>query len=299
MPTYFSLYNCALAGAAAGMSSQKQALTEINTGDPVTPADSDTLLVTCAAYAAEVDALLVSLTPSTATNILDLVTPDVGTTIPTTSALADAAAYLPVVMALMSKSTFDGRGIPKDASGDAYDQAEWTASGIPNGVVAYFLAFSENVFVDGGDSIVKYVPLANVAMGAAMAGMISGRQDLYNSSGTPLTPSNFTLHVETARAFAIQLDASLQAASPSANVLGLVSGSEVAGYETVVPSTAALTNALFTLPVAIGAITKAAFDNRGLPKDASGDVFDESDYTEIANTVAAQFVEYAASVQIT
>jgi len=297
---YFSLYNCALAGAAAGMSSQKQALTEINTGDPVTPADSDTLLTTCAAYATEVDALLQTLTPSTATNVTGLVN-DGATVVPASAATSDAAAYLPVVMGLMSKSTFDGRGIPTDAAGDPYDQADWADSGIPNGVVAYFLAFSENVFVDGAGSIVKFLPLANVAMGAAMAGMISYRQELYGPTGAALTPASFPVQVATSKAFATQVDASLQAqqlalgGSFPANIASLVTGSSD-DYSTIVPSTSANQNALSTLPVAIGAITKAIFDNRGVPTDAAGDPYDQADYTDIANAVVAQFLEYAANI---
>jgi hypothetical protein len=301
MITYFSLYNCALAGAAAGMSSQKQALFE-NSGSLVAPTDSNEVLTTSAAYAAEVDALLVAATASLPTNVSAMVN-DGATVVPTTPALASASAYLPVVMALMSKSTFDGRTIPKDSSGAAFSQAEWAASGIPNGVVAYFLAFSENTFVDGAGGRVEFIPLANVAMGAAMAGMISGRQDLYAPNGEPLTSANFAVHVGTAQAFAAEVDAQLQlqqaalGGSFPANITNLVNGGP--DYATATPSSALLTNALYSLVPAMGTICKAIFDNRGIPKDNAGAAFVTADYADIANAVVAQFIEYAGSVETT
>jgi hypothetical protein len=291
--TYFSLYNCALAGAAAGMLSQRQALYE-NGGSAVEPADSNVLCATSALYAKEVDALLVSASPAPPASVLDMVF-DGSTVIPTTAALASASAYLPVVMALMSKSIFENRGIPTDAEGEVYDQAEWTASLIPNAIVSYFLAFSNNTYADGGD-VVKFVPLANVAMGAAMAGMISGRQDLYDGNGNPLAQTSFATQVATAAAFAAEIDAQLVAQQIAlgggfpTHVADMVGAPD---WSTVPPTTNFLTNALYTYTPAMGCLCKAIFDGRGIPKDANGVAYVQADYADMANTVVAQFLQYA------
>jgi hypothetical protein len=299
---YNSLYNCAAAGAAAGMSSQKQALYE-NGNDltPVQPADAATLLTTSFAFAVEVDATLQTMTPSSgAVNVTGLVAagaPPSATVSPSTAALADASAYLPVVMGLMAKGAMDGRGIPYNQASPPvpYAAADWENSGIPTALTAYFLAFAEGAFADAAGTV-KYVPLANAAMGAAMAGMLQNRQELFGLTGLPLTPSNFSVHVATAKAFATQVDASLQAAlSPPTNLTGMVTGGP--DYTTVVPSTAALSNALYSLTAAMGSIAKAIFDNRGIPKDAAGVAFVQADYIDIASTVAAQFIQYANNVQ--
>jgi hypothetical protein len=297
--TYPSLYNCAMFGAAAGMSSQRQALLENESTTPVAPADSAPLLTTCAAYATEIDALIIgALSGSAPTVVTNMVSAPGVTQLPSTAVLADASACLPAVMGLMSKGAFDRRGIPTDASGASYTTADWLASNIPNAVACYFLAFANNVFAEA-NATVAYLPLANVAMGAAMAGMITDRQDLYTAAGTVLTPASFPTHVATAKAFATQVDATLQAASPSANVKNMVDFAGGEPWSTVPPTSPALENALYSLTPAMGAICKAIFDGRGIPKDASGVAFVQADYVALAASVAAQFLEYAANVQLT
>jgi hypothetical protein len=38
---------------------------------------------------------------------------------------------------------------------------------------------------------------------------------------------------------------------------------------------------------------QAIFDGRGIPKDANGVAYVQADYADMANTVVAQFLQYA------
>lgn len=293
---YFSLYNVGAAGAVAGMASQKQKLYE-NTGAEVAPSDFADIWTAGFNYATALDLSLQTLTPSTTTNITNMVN-DGATVVPNTAALADAAAVLPLVLGLMSKSAQDGRGLPRDSSGAIYSVAEWTSSLIPNWVASEFIAFCENTFPDGAGSTVKYVPLANVVFGAAIAGFMTGRANIYQANTTtPLTPSTVSAKkIACCQALAIACDSLLQTLTPStqANVTGLVSGSSN-DYSTVVPSTAAGQNALDTLTCAIGGIVKATLDARPVPLDASGSPYTEAEWiaSGIPNAIVAQFLEWA------
>jgi hypothetical protein len=134
--------------------------------------------------------------------------------------------------------------------------------------------------------------LYNNAISGMMAGVQSGKLKLTNSStGEEVEPSDFSDIAAAAVIFAGEVDAILQTvSSPPANIALLVSGGA-----TVVPATAAGANAAESLPAAMCAICKAAWEGRGLPLESSGVSFAAADYQPVANAVVALFVEFASN----
>ena len=292
---YFSMFNVALAGAAAGMQSQRQSLYE-NSGAEVTQADFETLITTCTAFATEVDALLqAAVTAGTATNIglLSGLVSGGATVVPTSGNTQLASECLPVCIALLCKAAFDGRGIPVDPSGNVFVQADYVP--VATSVVNQFLAWLAQVVETNG--AVYNPPLLNCAAAGAFAGAQSGRQPVADNAGVIPTVADYAATALSAAAFGYAIDAALHnASSPPASIALLVSGG--LGGHALAPSTAASANATESLPIAMGIISKAFFDTRPVIVDASLGA-ETADYSTQANSVAAQFLESIANYETT
>lgn len=133
--------------------------------------------------------------------------------------------------------------------------------------------------------------LYNNAISGMLAGLQSGRLQLVDSSGE-VEPADFAAQAAAAVLFGTEVDAILQTvSSPPANIALLTTGSA-----TVVPSTAAGANAAESLPSAMCAMCKAAWEGRSLPTNpTTGLPFVQADYQPVANAVVALFVEFASN----
>ena len=293
MPTYYTMFNSALAGAMAGMQSQRQALYE-NSGAEVSLADFNTLVTTCTAFATEVDALLLSLQGGvTNVGLLTGMVNDGATVVGTSGNTQLASECLPVCIALLCKAAFDGRGIPVDPSGNVFVQADYVP--VATSVVNQFLAWLAQVVETNG--AVYNPPLLNCAAAGAFAGAQSGRQPVADNAGVIPTVADYAATALSAAAFGYAIDAALHnASSPPASIALLVSGG--LGGHALAPSTAASANATESLPIAMGIISKAFFDTRPVIVDASLGA-ETADYSTQANSVAAQFLESIANYETT
>jgi hypothetical protein len=139
-------------------------------------------------------------------------------------------------------------------------------------------------------AVVNFV-LYNAAIAGFMAGIKSQKLHLTVNSGAQVEPTDFADVSAAGVLFATEVDAILQTVvSPPANIARLVSGGA-----TAVPGTAAAANAAESLPSAMCAMSKAAWEGRGLPYDANDVAFTSVDYQPVANAVVALFVEFAAN----
>jgi hypothetical protein len=140
-------------------------------------------------------------------------------------------------------------------------------------------------------AVVNFV-LYNAALAGFMAGLQSQRLQILEASGAQTEPADFAPIATAGVLFATEVDAILQTVvSPPANIARLVSGGA-----TAVPATATVANAAESLPSAMCAMSKAAWEGRSLPSDPATQLpFTQADYQPVANAVVALFVEYAAN----
>lgn len=139
-------------------------------------------------------------------------------------------------------------------------------------------------------AIVNFV-LYNNALSGFVSGVQSGKLKLVEAGGGQVEPTDFLAVVTAGKLFAQEVDAILQTVvSPPANI-----GSLTASGATVVPATAAVANAAESLPAAMCAIARAAWEGRDLPIDANGVPYSAADYQPVANAVVSLFVEFAAN----
>jgi len=140
--------------------------------------------------------------------------------------------------------------------------------------------------------------LYNAAAAGFLAGIQSRRlQTLEANSVTPVAPIDFNSLNQAAFVFAGEVDTLIQAlpsGTAATNIAKIA-----AANATVVPSTAAISNMAETLPPALAAICKAAWDSRSYPLyNAAGTLFAAADYQTIANACVSLFAEFAASVTV-
>lgn len=295
MPTYYTMFNSALAGAMAGMQSQRQALYE-NSGAEVSLADFNTLVTTCTAFATEVDALLLSLQGGvTNVGLLTGMVNDGATVVGTSGNTQLASECLPVCIALLCKAAFDGRGIPVDPSGNVFVQADYVP--IATSVVNQFFAWLEQVVETNG--AVYNPPLLNCAFAGALAGAQSGRQFVSDNAGALPSIADFATVATSALAFGYAIDAALHtlASGGAATQIALLVSGGLGGHA-LAPSSAAAANATESLPISMGILSKAFFDTRPTIVDLTA-VDLPGDYATQANSVAAQFLESLANFLIT
>jgi hypothetical protein len=294
MPTYYSMFNSALAGAMAGMQSQRQA-TQENSGALVGVADFTTLVTTCTAFATEVDALLLSLQGGvTNVGLLTGMVNDGATVVGANGNLQLATEILPVCIALLCKAAFDGRGIPVDPSGNVFVQADYVP--VATSVVNQFFAWLQLVVETNG--AVYNPPLLNCAFAGALAGAQSGRQFVSDNAGALPSIADFATVATSALKFGFAVDAALNtlASGGAATQIGLLVSGGLGG-STLKPTSAASANAAESLPITMGIISKAFFDTRPTIVDITADL--QGDYATQANSVAAQFIEALDNFVIT
>ena len=149
-PQWPVLANVASAGAMAGMQSNRQPVVD-NAGVQSTPADFSAVALCAKAFGAAVDAALLAIctslgvTPTGLGNGGGIISAQTVTQIAssgvTTAAETNVAETYPTALQAMCQAALTGRGIPTDAAGVAFTQADWAASGIANAVAAQFYEY--------------------------------------------------------------------------------------------------------------------------------------------------------------
>ncbi len=140
-------------------------------------------------------------------------------------------------------------------------------------------------------AVVNFV-IYNNALSGFIAGIQSQKLKIFEPGTTDqVEPSDFSTIVTAGKLFATEVDAILQTVvAPPANI-----GSLTSAGATVVPATAAVANAAESLPAAICAMSKSAWEGRGLPLNSDDTPWIQSQYQPIANAVVSAFVEFAAN----
>lgn len=143
------LANVAAAGAMAGMQSNRQPLVDPS-GVAYVPGDFAALAACAKAFGQAVDAALLVITTGTGVPtglgslggiIFSAGVTQIASSGITSAAETNVAETYPAALQAMCQAVCTGRGIPTDAAGVAYTQADWAASGIANAVAAQFYEY--------------------------------------------------------------------------------------------------------------------------------------------------------------
>jgi hypothetical protein len=296
-----TLENRAFSGALEGMVSGR-ALNRASSLITGSVRDFATITTAANTFATELSALIVAGAGQFAapTNVQALTSASGVTEVVAAHLPANAAETLPPVLGAMCKAAFEYRSAlptePIPEGGAAFDSTDYGP--IASACLALFYAFAGSALYDYDTlTTVNNPVLYNCAAGGFLAGVFSQRLSTLDQVYEPIEPSDFAAAVAAAFAFAAEVDAAITAASGvPTNVTSLTTTFESVAV-TVVPASAAVQNAAYSLPGAMVYICKAAWENRGYPaaNPVTGAIFAASDYADTANTCVAEFLEYAAN----